>query len=116
MNSKLINLYMNDNVLTTIDLSSNPDLERLIIENNNFSDLDITNNPKIFDFEIGGNQFSGVVLDQLISQIYEQAVLNSIMDGYMDYKNNPGFDAIDITTTDKINELVTNYNWFFNNN
>lgn len=115
-NLKLKNLYINGNLLNAIDLSNNPEIDRLIIENNNLSNLDITNNPKIFDLEIGGNQFSGNQLDQIIEQVYDQAVLNSINNGYIDFKNNPGFNAINQTTTDKINELEGTYMWTFNNN
>lgn len=115
-NLVLRDLYINNNLLTEIDLSANSELERLIIENNNFSVLDITANPKIFNLEIGVNQFGAAQLDQILSQVYDQAVLNSVMNGYIDYKNNPGFDDIDPTTIVKLNELVADYNWFFNNN
>tara|TARA_R110002167_G_scaffold117623_12_gene293700 strand:+ start:2854 stop:4542 length:1689 start_codon:yes stop_codon:yes gene_type:complete len=115
-NLKLTELHIKNNLLTDIDLTANPELERLIIENNNLNTLDTTANPKIFDLEIGGNQFSGPQLDQILSQIYDQAILNSVMDGYMDYKNNPGTADIANTTISKLNELVATYNWFFNNN
>ncbi len=115
-NLKLKNLYINDNLLNNIDLSNNPEIDRLIIENNNLSSLDITNNPKIFDLEIGGNQFSGSQLDQMITLVYDQAVLNLTINGYIDFKNNPGFNDIMQATTDKINELKETYMWSFNNN
>ena len=115
-NLKLRDLYITNNSLTEIDLSANPELERLIIENNNFSTLDIAANPKIFDLEIGANQFSGPQLDQILSAIYDQTVLNSIMNGYIDLRNNPGSADIDATTVAKLNELVSSYNWAFNNN
>ncbi|NAS13333.1 leucine-rich repeat domain-containing protein [Poritiphilus flavus] len=115
-NLVLRDLYIEDNLLSTIDLSNNPEMERLIIENNAFSTLDLTNNAKIFDLQIGGNQFDGAQLDTIIAQVHEQAVLNTILDGYIDYQNNPGFNAIDPSTTTKINDLINNYNWFFNNN
>ncbi len=115
-NLLLRHLYISNNLLTEIDLSANSQLERLTIENNNFSILDITANPKIFSLEIGINQFAAAQLDQILSQVYNQAVLNSVMNGYIDYKNNPGFDEIDPTTIAKLNELVADYNWFFNNN
>ena len=108
-------LYINDNLLSNIDLSNNPEVERLFLGNNNLSSLDITNNPKIFSFGIRGNQFSGSQLDQIITHIHEQAVLNSIMNGYMEFNNNPGFEEMDPSTTDKLNELEETYDWFFNN-
>ncbi len=115
-NSKLKALYIPRNALSTIDVSNNPEIERLIIENNNLSSLDITNNLKIFDLEIGGNQFNGDQLDQIITHVYDQAVLNLTMNGYIDFKNNPGFNDILQTTTDKINDLQETYMWSFNNN
>ncbi|WP_281540267.1 leucine-rich repeat domain-containing protein [Maribacter aestuarii] len=115
-NLKLRDLYIDGNLLTEIDLSSNPELERLIIENNNFTTLNITSNPKIFNLEIGGNQFSAMELDQILSQIYDHAILNSTMNGYVDYQNTPGFGDIDPTTIVKLNELVTSFNWTLNNN
>jgi len=115
-NSKLEKLYIQDNLVTEIDLSSNVDLERLIIENNNLTNLDISANPMIFNLEIGGNQFNGMQLDQMLSGVYDQAVLNGVMNGYVDYQNNPGFDTVAATTLAKLNELVANYNWSFNNN
>ncbi|MCX2681846.1 hypothetical protein OOZ15_17965 [Galbibacter sp. EGI 63066] len=116
LNTKLKNIYIDDNLLEDIDLSKNPEIDRLIIENNNLTALDITNNPKIFDLEIGGNQFNSTQIDELISLVYDRAVLNSIFDGYINFKNNPGSDDIDVTTTEKINDLMTTYNWSFNNN
>ncbi|WP_335966070.1 hypothetical protein [Galbibacter sp. PAP.153] len=116
LNVKLKNLYIDNNLLNDIDLSKNPEINRLIIENNNLTALDITNNPKIFDLHIGGNQFSDTQLDELISLVYDRAVLNSIFDGYIDFNNNPGSNTINSTTTEKINELMTTYNWSFNNN
>lgn len=115
-NLKLRDLYINNNLLTDIDVSANSELERLIIENNNVSTLDITANLKIFDLEIGLNQFNALQLDQLISEVYDEAVLNSVMNGYIDYQNNPGTDDIDNTTLSKINDLIVTYNWSFNNN
>ncbi|RKN81179.1 leucine-rich repeat domain-containing protein [Ulvibacterium marinum] len=117
LSSNLIlrDLYIDDNSLNNIDLSNNPEVERLFLGNNNLSSLDITNNPKIFSFGIRGNQFSGSQLDQIITYIHEQAVLNSIMNGYMEFNNNPGFEEIDPTTTDKVSELEETYGWFFNN-
>ncbi len=116
MNTNLESIYINGNLLTTIDVSNNPKLERLIVENNAMSTLDLTNNPKIIDLEIGGNQFAGMQIDEMIGYIYDQAVLNSTMNGYIDFKNNPGFNDIAQTTTDKINELQATYMWSFNNN
>ncbi|WP_425237075.1 leucine-rich repeat domain-containing protein [Ulvibacterium sp.] len=115
-NLNLRDLYIDDNSLNDIDLSNNPNVERLIIENNNLSNLDLVNNPMVFDLQIGGNQFSSTQLDLIIMQVYEQAVLNSIINGYMNFKNNPGFDEINSTTTDRVIELEETYGWFFNNN
>lgn len=115
-NLKLQDLYIEDNLLSSLDLSQNVALERLIIEGNNFSQIDITQNHKIFDLQIGGNQFMAAELDQMISFIYDQAVLNSTTLGYIDFQNNPGTDLIDQSTLAKINELGLDYDWTFNNN
>ncbi|MBW8241427.1 hypothetical protein K1F50_01355 [Muricauda oceani] len=115
-NIKLRELYMENNLLTDLDLSKNVELITLDIENNNFSQIDITQNPNIFVLEVGGNQFLAPELDQMISFIYDQAVLNSTTLGYIDFKNNPGTDSIDQTTIAKINELALDYQWTFNNN
>lgn len=115
-NTKLKDIYVSGNSLSTLDLSKVLDLERLIIEDNNFDNLDITNNPKIFDFEIGKNQFSAAKIDELIGQIYEQTMLSSAKNGYIDFKNNPGSNNISPTTIERINELTNSHNWFFNNN
>jgi Leucine Rich Repeat (LRR) protein len=115
-NLKLRDLYITNNPLTEIDLSANTKLERLIIENNSLSGLDITANPKIFDLEIGSNQLSAPQLDQIFTQIYDQAVLNSIVNGYINYKNNPGSADINAITISKLNELEASYNWVVSNN
>jgi len=115
-NLKLRQLFMENNLLTDLDLSQNTELISLDIENNNISQIDITQNPNIFVFEIGGNQFLAPELDQMISFIYDQAVLNSTTLGYIDFQNNPGTDLIDQTTIAKINELGLDYDWTFNNN
>ena len=107
---------MENNLLTDLDLSQNTELVSLNIENNNISQIDITQNPNIFVFEVGGNQFLGPELDQMISFIYDQAVLNSTTFGYIDFQNNPGTNLIDQTTLAKINELGLDYDWTFNNN
>lgn len=98
-----------------IDLYANHELERLIIDNNELSGLDTMTNPKIFDLKIGENQFSGLQLDQILLQIYDQSVLNSVTNGYIDYQNNPGYEGIDATTISMLNELIATYNWTFNN-
>lgn len=115
-NLKLRDLYIEGNLLSELDLSQNEALERLIITNNNFSQIDITQNPNIFDLQIGSNKFLAPELDQMISFIYDQAVLNSTTFGYIDFQNNPGTDLIDQTTIAKINELGLEYDWTFNNN
>lgn len=115
-NLKLRDLYIEDNLLTNLDLSQNAALERLMIENNNFSQIDITQNSKIFDLQIGGNHFMAAELDQMISFVYDQAILNSTTNGYIDFQNNPGTDLIDQNTLAKINELGLDYDWEFNNN
>tara|TARA_R110000744_G_C19335030_1_gene558933 strand:- start:79 stop:1764 length:1686 start_codon:yes stop_codon:yes gene_type:complete len=112
-NLKLRDLYIENNALTEIDLSVNPLLERLIIGNNNLTTLDTTGNPKIFDLEIESNQFNGTTLDQIISQIYDQTVLNSVSNGFINYTNNPGTDSLANTTIAQLNELFLDYNWFF---
>ncbi|MFL1895276.1 leucine-rich repeat domain-containing protein [Aquimarina sp. 2-A2] len=115
-NTILRDIYISDNLLSEIDVSNNPDLERLIIEGNNFNSLDLTSVPKVFDLEIGNNLFEANTLDEIIYHIHEQATLNSITNGYMDFKNNPGFDGISNASLIRINELISSYNWFFNNN
>ncbi|SHG30122.1 leucine-rich repeat domain-containing protein [Flagellimonas flava] len=115
-NQVLRDIYINDNLLSAIDLSNNPALERLIIENNEFSTLDLTPATKLFDIEIGGNQFDGVQLGQIVSQIHEQAVANTIRDGYMDFKNNPGSSDLDNETQTKLNELINDFAWLIADN
>ncbi|SHI44467.1 leucine-rich repeat domain-containing protein [Aquimarina spongiae] len=115
-NTKLRDIYIHDNLLNTLDVSNNPELERLIIRNNTISTLDISNNLKIFNLEITGNQFDAIEIDQMIAQIYDQAILNETMNGYVDFKNNPGFNAIAQSTIDQMNELQADYMWIFNNN
>lgn len=115
-NTKLENLYINNNLLVDIDLSNNPEIDRLVLEGNNLTSLDISNNPRIFDLEIGHNQFSSTQLDEIISLVYDRTVLSSTTDGYMDFKNNPGTGGVNNVTVQKINELIGNYNWSFNNN
>lgn len=112
-NLKLRDLYIENNTLTEIDLSANPLLERLIIGNNNLTTLDTAGNPKIFDLEIESNLFNGTTLDQIISQIYDQTVLNSVSNGFINYTNNPGTNGLANTTISKLNELVQDYNWSF---
>ncbi|WP_291968136.1 leucine-rich repeat domain-containing protein [Maribacter sp.] len=115
-NLNLESLYIQENALSTIDLSNNPKLERLIIENNNFNNLDLSSTPKIFDLEIGVNQFDAATLDMLIDHVHAQATTNNITDGYMDFQNNPGSESISNASLIKINQLISSYNWFFNNN
>lgn len=115
-NTSLEGLYIQGNLLSTIDLTNNPEMERLIIEDNNFSSLDLTSTPKIFDLQIGRNQFDAITLDEIISHVHEQATTNTITNGYMDFKNNPGSDGISNASLVKINELISSYDWFFNNN
>ena len=115
-NMLLTDLYIDGNLLDAIDLSNNTALKHLIVEDNNLSSLDITLQPNIIDLQIGKNQFNGAQLDGFITQLYDQAVLNSTMQGYIDFQGNPGFGDIDATTSNKINELTNSYQWSFNNN
>ena len=114
-NLKLKDLYIENNNLTAIDLSANLDLERLYIKNNNFNNLDIALNTKISHLNIGDNQFDEAAIDQIINLMYNSAVSNAIMNGYINYLNNPGTSAVSNTTVSKINDLIVNYNWSFNN-
>ena len=114
-NLRLRDLYLESNPLSTIDLSANPDLERLYINNNNFSILDLSSNTKISHLNIGDNQFDGAALDQILLSVYNNAILNAIRDGYINYINNIGTSNIDQETISKMNELIVDYNWFFNN-
>ncbi|MBQ4915011.1 hypothetical protein J8L85_11220 [Maribacter sp. MMG018] len=114
-NTKLRDLYVENNNLTEIELSSNPDLERLYIKNNNLNDLDISLNTKISDLNIGDNQFDEAELDEIINLVYDHTVANAIMNGYINYLNNPGTSAISNVTISNMNDLIVNYNWFFNN-
>lgn len=115
-NLNLNGLYIDDNQLSTLNLSNNTEIEYLTVENNMLNELSLESNPKVFVVHIGANQFSATELDQLLSQIYDHAILNSTMNGYIDYQNTPGFADIDPTTILKLNELVADYNWTFNNN
>lgn len=115
-NLNLNGLYIDDNQLSDLNLSNNSKLEYLTVENNLLSELNLGGNPKIFNVHIGANQFSATELDIILSQIYDLAILNSTMNGYIDYQNTPGFAVIDPTTIIKLNELVADYNWTFNNN
>lgn len=114
-NVKLKDLYIEENNLTTIDLSSNLDLERLYIKNNNISTLDIALNTKLTHLNIGDNQFNETEIDQIINNMYDQIVSDAIMEGYINYLNNPGTEAVSNATVSKINDLIVNYNWSFNN-
>ncbi len=114
-NTKLKELYVENNDLTALELSANLDLERLYIKNNNFSDLDISLNPKISHLNVGDNQFNEATLDLLIELLYDQIVSQAIMEGYINYLNNPGTSAVSNATVSKINDLIVNYNWSFNN-
>lgn len=114
-NLKLQVLYIENNNLTDLDLSANLDLERLYIKNNNFSNLDISLNTKISHLNIGGNQFNEAEIDQMINLIYDRVVSDVIMNGYINYLNNPGTLAISNQTISNINDMIVNYNWFFNN-
>ncbi len=114
-NLMLRDLYLDDNNLTELDLTANLDLERLYIKNNNFSNLDISLNTKMSHLNIGDNQFNETEIDQIIEAMYDQIVSGSIMNGYMNYLNNPGTSTVSNATVSKINDLIVNYNWFFNN-
>ncbi|TLF40765.1 leucine-rich repeat domain-containing protein [Maribacter aurantiacus] len=115
-NLNLNGLYIDYNQISELNLAHNTNLEYLTVENNMLSELNLVTNPKAFVFHIGANQFSASDLDIILSQIYDNAVLNSIMDGYIDYQNTPGFSEIDPTTIIKLNKLAADYNWTFNNN
>lgn len=115
-NLNLSGLYIDDNQLNSLDLSNNLELEYLTVENNMLSELNLGANPRVFVVHIGTNPFSGTTLNQILSQIYDHAILNSNMNGYIDYQNTPGFAEIDPTTIVKLNELVADYYWTFNNN
>lgn len=72
-------------------------------------------NTKISHLNIGGNQFEGATLDQILTGVYDNVIINDIRDGYINYLNNIGTSNIDQTTVSKMNELIVDYNWFFNN-
>lgn len=113
---ELFSLFIKDNLIDEIDLSNNLKLESLSIQNNNLSDLNLSNNTLISLLHIGLNQFTESKLDQIISGVYDNSVLNSITGGNIDFQYNPGTELIDQTTVDKVNELRESYGWLVNNN
>ncbi|WP_318308515.1 leucine-rich repeat domain-containing protein [Flagellimonas crocea] len=115
-NLNLNMLYIMGNMLSDIDLSLQDSLETLAIESNNLNNLDLSNNPLVRHLSIGDNEFNETQLDLIISGVYDNAVLNAINGGYIDFQLNPGTDLIDQSTIAKINELGLDYDWTFNNN
>lgn len=113
---ELFSLFIKDNLIDEIDLSNNLKLESLSIQNNNLSDLNLSNNTLISLLHIGLNQFTESKLDQIISGVYDNTVINSITGGNIDFQYNPGTELIDQTTVDKVNELRESYGWSVNNN
>ncbi|WP_417856749.1 immunoglobulin domain-containing protein [Xanthomarina gelatinilytica] len=59
-NTALEWLYLGNNQLSTIDISSNLALIRLNIIDNNFSNIDVTNHTALAQLYIGGNNFSNI--------------------------------------------------------
>lgn len=110
-NSKLEGLHANDNLFTDLNVSNNTELRNLVLANNSLLSLDLSNNPFISILQIAGNQFNGVEMDQIIEKLYDSAVLYSIMEGRLWYNDNPGTESLDVSTTNRLNDLVTSYNW-----
>ena len=110
-NPQLETLHANDNLLTDLNTLNNAQLRYLVLANNDLTSLDLSNNSSISILQIANNQFNGVELDQVIAQLYDFAVLNSIVKGTLWYNDNPGTENINESTVTKLNDLATSYEW-----
>lgn len=110
-NLNLTGLFLEDNQLSDLNLLNNTELESFTIINNMISELNLASNQKINAVHIAENQFSATELDNIIAKTYDHATAHTTMNGFIDYKNNPGFADISPASISKLNELVESLNW-----
>lgn len=99
--SKLDNLWVNDNALTTLDVSQNPLLKFVFAENNQLTSLTVTNLTVLEKLEVSNNEISSLNLtdnsllqvlglkNNALSSLDISAINNSIQLNTFSIENNP---------------------------
>ncbi len=80
-------LYANDNLLTSVDLSGQPDLKRPFFVRNAISSISFSNNPNIDRIHLDGNKLASVDLSGLTKLAWVSLVENNL--SQMTFSNNP---------------------------
>ena len=92
--TNLYNLWLNDNQLTTIDLSQNNRVKFIFLENNNISGIDVRNMPNLEKLELKGNSVSEI--DVTNNQQLQFLILDGNTITSLDVSNNPELFTLEV--------------------
>jgi len=92
--TNLYNLWLNDNQLTTIDLSQNNRVKFIFLENNNISGIDVRSIPNLEKLELKGNSVSEI--DVTNNQQLQFLILDGNNITSLDVSNNPELFTLEV--------------------
>lgn len=117
----LTNLSFDDNVITTVDLSSNMLLQSINASGNQLTDLDISNQSNLSVLNISKNNFTQIDFSNNLGlidiDISENVLTNLDVSLLLDLVrlncSSNQLTALDVTQNNKLNELICTSNLFF---
>ncbi|MFC4634136.1 hypothetical protein ACFO3O_09480 [Dokdonia ponticola] len=92
--TNLYNLWLNDNAISEIDLSQNNMVKFIFIENNNLSEIQVSTMPNLEKLELSGNAISA--LDVSNNQQLQFLILDDNTITALDVSNNPELFTLEV--------------------
>ncbi|GGG39094.1 hypothetical protein GCM10011344_44960 [Dokdonia pacifica] len=92
--TNLYNLWLNDNQLSEIDLSQNNRVKFIFLENNSISTIDVSNMPNLEKLELKGNTISEI--DVTTNQQLQFLILDGNNINALDVSNNPELFTLEV--------------------
>lgn len=78
--SSLDAINIQNNLISSLDISNNPQIEQLVLTGNSLTTLDISNNPVLMDITASVNNLTVAAVNSILAQLDAFGLLNGIVD------------------------------------